>query len=232
VITGHTKWVRGISFSPDGARLASGSYDNTAKLWDAGTGAMVQALTAHTNWVTCVAFSPDGAGLATGSWDKNTRLWDIKTGALIQTLTGHTAPVLGVGFSPDGARMATRDRNRVIKVWDVKTGKETADPGAAEWLHKSATMSRSPDGQRFALGHGDGTILLVKPLPPDETELGYLKAMARPHVAWHWEQAQRYEKEKAWFAVRFHCDQVLKSRPDDPAAKALRDSAHNEWKAP
>ena len=43
--------------------------------------------------------------------------------------------------------------------------------------------SRSPDGRWFAAGHADGTILLVKLLPPDEPEISYLEAMTRPNAA-------------------------------------------------
>ena len=49
-----------MAFSPDGARILTGSTDTTARLWDAKTGAELFALKGHTGFVTSVAFSPDG----------------------------------------------------------------------------------------------------------------------------------------------------------------------------
>src|SRR3984885_12340385 len=82
ILAGHTDWVYSVAFSPDGARIASGSGDRTIQLWDAKTGAEIgELLRGHNNWVNSVAFSPDGARIASGSSDKTIQLWDAKTGA-------------------------------------------------------------------------------------------------------------------------------------------------------
>ena len=75
-----------VAFSGDGTRLASGSYDQTVKVWDAATGELVQTLQGHSDAVSAVAFSGDGTRLASGSGDQMVKVWDAATGELVQTL--------------------------------------------------------------------------------------------------------------------------------------------------
>ena len=121
-LTGHTYGVESVVFSPNGQTLASGSLDQTVRLWDVHTGQCLKTLSDHTGWVVSVAFSPDGRILASGSADQTIRLWDIYTGQSLKTLSGHTNPVWSVAFSPDGHILASGSMDGTIKLWDVQTG--------------------------------------------------------------------------------------------------------------
>ncbi|KAG9075154.1 hypothetical protein FS749_013197 [Ceratobasidium sp. UAMH 11750] len=69
-----------IAYSPDGARIVSGSYDNTIRIWDAHTGEVIgQPLQGHTGSVNSVAYSSDGARIVSGSRDETIRVWDAHT---------------------------------------------------------------------------------------------------------------------------------------------------------
>ena len=80
ILKGHTQAVYSVAFSPDGKTLASGSRDQTIKLWDVQTGKERATLKGHTDPVPSVAYSPDGKTLASGSEDKTIKLWHVATG--------------------------------------------------------------------------------------------------------------------------------------------------------
>ena len=105
--------------------LATGSYDDTARLWDANTGSELHILTGHTDAIVSIALSPDGATLATGSWDTTVRLWDTNTGSHLRTLAGHTDDIDGVAFSPDGNTVASGSRDGTILLWELNPSTES-----------------------------------------------------------------------------------------------------------
>src|SRR2546421_141840 len=90
---GHSNVIRSVAFSPDGRRAVSGSWDQTARLWDVQTGKELARFLGHTSRVEAVAFSPDGRQALSAGWDKTVRLWDVDSGREVRTFAGHTAEV-------------------------------------------------------------------------------------------------------------------------------------------
>ncbi len=153
-----TSSVLSVSFSSDGATLASGSWDGTVKLWDVATGEAIATLEGHTNGVRSVLFSSDGTTLASGSWDGTVKLWDVATGEAIATLEGHTNGVNSVSFSLDGATLASGSWDGTVKLWDVATGEAIATlEGHTDEVN---SVLFSSDGATLASASEDGTIRL------------------------------------------------------------------------
>jgi hypothetical protein len=123
-----------VAYSPDGQRLASTSYDQSVRIWDAGTGQQLLCLKGHTGNVIGVAYSPDGQRLASTSYDQSVRIWDAASGQELLTLKGHTAQVNTVAYSPDGRRLASADMDGALRVWE-------ASPVPTEVWHRRALVT-------------------------------------------------------------------------------------------
>jgi len=80
---GHTDRVWGVADSPDGKRLATASWDHTAKVWDAVSGWELLTLRGHTDRVWGVAYSPDGKRLATASADETLQIYALDVRELV-----------------------------------------------------------------------------------------------------------------------------------------------------
>ena len=117
----HDKPVRGVTFTPDSARLVTVVSDRPAQVWEVNTG---QAVTDEivsgfpsSDPVTSMAYSADGRWLAVAFADSSVRMWDFASGERIDTLTGHTAPVVALAFSTDGTRLASASKDGTARVW-------------------------------------------------------------------------------------------------------------------
>jgi len=152
VQTGHVNDVLSVAFSPDGKTLASGSQDNTIKLWEVATGRELRTLSGHFGSVFSVAFSADGQTLASASADHTIRLWDVATGGELRKLTGHSASVNSLAFSPDGTTLASGSDDKTIRLWEVPSGRELRTiTGHSDVVNSIAFR---PDGKIIASGGG------------------------------------------------------------------------------
>jgi len=125
VLEGHGDQVDSVAFSPDGQTLLTGSWDNTAKIWNAADGTAIHTLSEPTDWITSVAFSPDGTKAITGGWDSSVIIWDTATGAKVLRVNPPTGGVTTVGFSRDGTRFfAGIGTTRGGRIYDFTTGQE------------------------------------------------------------------------------------------------------------
>ena len=153
-LEGHTRFVREVALTPDGRRLASASYDRTARIWDPVRGTCLTVLD-HADSVLCVALTADGRRAITGG-DANGEgpicLWDAESGQCLRTWSEHNGWVTHITLTPDGRLAFSASNDTTIRVWDLAAQKcvQALRGHTDEVLDVSVT----PDG-RFALSASD-----------------------------------------------------------------------------
>jgi WD40 repeat protein len=145
-LSGHSEWVYGVAFSPDGKWLATSGWGGTVKLWDAVTGEERSTLLGHRAAVYHhPAFSPDSRSLATASGDRSVRLWEVPTGRQIGVFHGHTDFVEAVAFAPEGRELASGGEDGTLKLWDRRSSLpvviEGIGGGGGIWYRRDGRLS-------------------------------------------------------------------------------------------
>lgn len=114
---GHTNGVTCLQIWDD-TTLATGSYDNTIKIWDLESGQEVRTLEGHTRGIRSLQM--DEQKLVSASLDGTVKFWNWRTGQLLSTLSSHTDGVISVHFQDEV--IASGSIDHTIRVYNFQTG--------------------------------------------------------------------------------------------------------------
>jgi serine/threonine protein kinase/WD40 repeat protein len=186
IIGPTTARIYQVSFSPDGKRLAIGSWseEDGMVVWDVETGKPKLKIK-HPRDCWAIQFSPDGTQLLTVSEDHIPIVWDAQTAKELHRFPAQDQPPCGdATFSADGKQIATHTGEGGVTVWDATTwkaivpleGPERVTEKLPGWEHYPLVFS--PDGKWLAAGSPSGFKVWAtanwKELPPVSTTATWL----------------------------------------------------------
>jgi WD40 repeat protein len=166
-LPGHSNEVTSLKFSPDGARLCSGSSDKTLRVWSVGDGDLLASADTPSA-INAVCWLADGKQVASAGADGMVRLHSrsrrreeaqtspqpdqslltsAATMELVRELTGHTNAATALDVSPDGRHLLSGGADGTVRLWKLEDGSVVR-----ELTHDGALTSVAvrPDGKRFA----------------------------------------------------------------------------------
>src|SRR5262249_46190353 len=156
----HPEAVRCVALSPDGTRVATGSEDWNARLWDPATARQVCKALGHSGAVEVLAFDAAGGRLLTGSYSTRTpvggevRLWDVATGLPLGPPLYHPQAVRIVAFSRRGDAFLTAGADGPVRLWPAPVQLVTESEPIPCWVpvlpdlafHAGASLNALPAG--------------------------------------------------------------------------------------
>ncbi|MFW6358218.1 MAG: WD40 repeat domain-containing protein [Chroococcales cyanobacterium] len=161
---GHSQALLCVTFVGSD-RLATGSFDQTVKLWQIEESEtrddriiVTETLTGHLGSVRSLAATPDGQRLASGSYDHTIKLWNLSEGEVQHSFYDPTGYVEAIALTPDGQYLANAGGDGCISLWNVNqqlfASVLTGNVSSVE------SLTISPNGELLAVGCVDGSIRL------------------------------------------------------------------------
>jgi telomerase protein component 1 len=180
ILRGHDWDVAGCAVSSDGRFIVSGSpasrpEDETLKIWDGESGAVIHSIRAGPVWAC--AITPDGRYTVCGG-DHKLKVFELASGTLIKTLGGTVAAMAGnnCALFPDGCRVVSAAIHG-LTVWDVSSGAVVLKI-KTDHEEEVTACAVSPDGRMILSGSKDALVKLW------DAENGTLLSTLWGHEAW------------------------------------------------
>lgn len=154
------EWINDASFSSDGKRIVTSTFDRQVRVWDAESFRMLFELRGLTAWPYSASFSPDGSRIVTASADNNATVWSFSERRSERRLDNRLGQLTMAKFDPSGTRIVTaafEDMSNAsdARVWDWSNGMALLQLGGHAGSVWSAAFDS--DGKRIVTASSDRT---------------------------------------------------------------------------
>ena len=155
VLDGHSGPVVALALSPDGAVLASASWDRTARLWPLQGGDSPRVIEGHQQNVNGIAFTPDGRALVSAGYDATLRITPVDGDApAVVTLP---SPLNAVAVAPDGEIVCAGADSKLYVLSPAGELKAEIEVGQTPII----AVAVSGDGKLMAAAGTRGSVAIV-----------------------------------------------------------------------
>ncbi|XP_050985514.1 autophagy-related protein 16-1 isoform X6 [Labeo rohita] len=157
-LTGHSGKVLSARFLLDNARIVSGSYDRTLKLWDLRSKVCMKTVFAGSscNDIVCTEQC-----VMSGHFDKKVRFWDIRSESIVRELE-LLGRVTSLDLNHDRTELLTCSRDDLVKIIDLRSNavRQTFNAQGFKCGSDFTRVTFSPDGSYVAAGSADGVLYI------------------------------------------------------------------------
>jgi WD40 repeat protein len=174
ISSNHTDRVASVAYSRDGKLVVSAGWDNRINIWN-DRGELLQTLSGESEQFLKILIHPNGNTLITASFNRSVKTWhkDLVTGKWLER--GESildTPATAIALSPNGDSLVIATKNSGLRLYTnldlvpIATANRVRDELDAGYRYQPISiepalvydLSFSPDGQKFAVAAGDGTV--------------------------------------------------------------------------
>ncbi|AXO36732.1 high-affnity carbon uptake protein Hat/HatR [Micromonospora sp. B006] len=153
---GHVARVSDVAVSPNGALVATASWDHTVRIWNSRSGRVLQTFEGHRSWVVGCRFTPDSRNLVTAAADGTVITVDVTSGRRVAEARVPTVLTGPVEINRSGRVLFVAAADHSVRVIRLRSGQQVGELRGHR--DRVTACSLAPTGHLLATAGRDRTV--------------------------------------------------------------------------